>query len=57
MTLWSGVKAGLDRLWQMSAFTVRKALSRVTEERHSQVGQAYLLHPRCCRTEQHWESR
>ena len=57
MTLWSRAKAGLVRLWQVSALTLREALSRVAEERHNQVGKAYLLHPRCCRTEQHWESR
>ena len=56
MTLWSRAKAGLVRLWQMSALTVRQGLSRVAEERRNQVGHAYLLHPRCCRTEQYWES-
>jgi hypothetical protein len=56
MTLWSRAKAGLVRLWQMSALTVRQALSQVNDERHKQVGEAYLLHPRCCRTEQNWES-
>ena len=56
MTLWSRAKAGLVRLWQMSALTVREGLSRVAEERCNQVGHAYLLHPRCCRTEQNWES-
>jgi hypothetical protein len=57
MTLWSRAKAGLVRLWQISALTLREALSRVADERHNQVSEAYLLHPRCCRTEQHWESR
>ena len=57
MTLWSRAKAELVRLWQMSALTVRQALSQVNDERHEQVGEAYLLHPRCCRTDQNWESR
>jgi hypothetical protein len=38
-------------LWRMSALRVQKVLSRVTKGRRNQVGQAYLLHPRCCRTE------
>jgi hypothetical protein len=56
MTLWSRAKAGLVRLWQMAALTGRQALSQINDERHDQVGEAYLLHPRCCRTEQNWES-
>lgn len=50
MTLWSGVKAGLVRIWQLSALRVRKALARVTEWRYND--EAYLLRPRCCRNEQ-----
>ena len=56
MTLWSRAKAGLVRLWQMSALTVRQAFSQVNDEHHNQVGEACLLRPRCCRTEQNWES-
>jgi hypothetical protein len=56
MTLWSRAKAGLVRLWQMAALTGRHALSQINDERRDQVGEAYLLHPRCCRTEQNWES-
>ena len=55
MTLCSSA-AGLVRLWQMSALSVRKVLSRVSEGRRDHAGQSYLLHPRCCRTEQNWES-
>ena len=55
MTLWSRATAGLVRLWRTSALRIRNVLSRVTEGRRNQIGQAYLLHPRCCRTEQHQE--
>jgi hypothetical protein len=57
MTLWRSAKAGLVRLRQTLALRVRKVLSRVIEGRCNQVGHAYLLHPRCYRTEQYWESR
>jgi hypothetical protein len=57
MTLWSRANAGLVRLWRTSAPRIRNVLSRVTEGRRNQIGQAYLLRPRCCRTEQHWESQ
>ena len=56
MTRWSRAKAGLVRLWQMAVLTGRQALSQINDERRDQVGEAYLLHPRCCRTEQNWES-
>jgi hypothetical protein len=52
MTLWYRAKAGLVRHWRMSALRVKNVLSRVTKGRRNQVGQAYLLHPRCCRTDQ-----
>jgi hypothetical protein len=55
MTLWSRANAGLVRLWRTLALRIRNVLSRVTEGRRNQIGQAYLLHPRCCRTEQHQE--
>ena len=51
MTLWCRAKAGLVQRWRMSALRVNNVLSRVTKGRRNQVGQAYLLHPRCCRTE------
>ena len=56
MTLWVNANAGLVRLWKTSALIVRQALVWVTDERRNQVGQSDLLHPRCCRTEQYWES-
>jgi hypothetical protein len=57
MTLWSNAKAGLVRLWKRSALMVGQLLVRITAEPRNQVGQSDLLHPRCCRTEQHWESQ
>jgi hypothetical protein len=57
MTLCCSAKAGVVWLWEISALRVRKVLSRMTEGRRNQVGHAYLLQPRCCRTEQYWESR
>jgi hypothetical protein len=57
MTLWSNAKAGLVRLWKTSALIVRQALVWVTDERRNQVAQSDLLHPRCCRAEQYWESQ
>ena len=57
MTLWCSAKAGVVWLWEISALRVRKVLSRMTEGRRNQVGHAYLLQPRCCHTEQYWESR
>jgi hypothetical protein len=51
MTLWCRAKAGLVQRWRMSALRVNNVLSRVTKGRRNQVGQASLLHPRCCRTE------
>jgi hypothetical protein len=57
VTLWINAKAGLVRLWKTSALIVRQALVWVTDERRNQVGQSDLLHPRCCRTEQYWESQ
>jgi hypothetical protein len=56
MTLWSDAKAGLVRLWTTPALMVRQALVRVTDERRNHVGQSDLLHPRCCRTDQYWDS-
>ena len=57
MTLWCRAKPGLVRRWRMSALRVKNVLSRVTKGRRNQVGQAYLLHPRCFRTEQYWGSQ
>jgi hypothetical protein len=57
MTLWSNVKAGLVWLWTTSALIVRQALIWVTDDHRNRVGQSDLLHPRCCRTEQYWESQ
>jgi hypothetical protein len=53
MTMWSNAKAGLVRLWKTSTLMVRQVLVQVPDERRNQVGQSDLLHPRCCRTEQH----
>ena len=57
MTLWSNAKNGLVRLWRRSALMVGQSLVRITDEPRNQVGQSDLLHPRCCRTEQYWESQ
>jgi hypothetical protein len=57
MTFWTNAKAGLVRLWTTSALIVRQALVWVIDDRRNQVGQCDLLHPRCCRTEQYWESQ
>jgi len=55
MTMRSKARAGLVRLWsQLLRF--REVLARLTWERRNDVGDAYPLHPRCCRTEQHQES-
>jgi hypothetical protein len=52
MTLWCTAKPGLVRRWRMSALRVKNVLLRVTKGRRNQFGQGYLLHPRCCRTDQ-----
>jgi hypothetical protein len=57
MTLWSSANAGLIWLWKMSALRVGEVLARLPEGRRNDGGQAYLLHPRCCRTEQLKESQ
>jgi hypothetical protein len=56
MTWRSKGRTGLVRFWKTSALRFREVLARLTEERRNDVGEAYLLHPRCCRTEQHQES-
>jgi hypothetical protein len=57
MTLGRNAKAGLVRLWKRSALLVGQLVVRITDEPRNQVGQSDLLHPRCCRTEQYWESQ
>jgi hypothetical protein len=57
MTLWSNAKAGLARLWKRYALMLGQFLVRITDEPRNQVEQSDLLHPRCCRTEQYWESQ
>jgi hypothetical protein len=57
MTLWINAKAGLVWLWKTSALMVRQMPVWVTDERRNQVGHSDLLHPRCCRAEQNWESQ
>ena len=57
VTFWINANAGLVRLWKASGLIVRQALVWVTRERRNQVGQSDLLHPRCCSTEQYWESQ
>jgi hypothetical protein len=52
MTLSCMAKPGLVRRWRMSALRIKNVMSRITKGCRNQVGQAYLLHPRCCRTEQ-----
>ena len=56
MTMRRKARAGLVRFWKMSVLGFREVLARLTEERRNDVGEAYLLRPRCCRTEQHQES-
>ena len=57
MTLGRNAKTGLVRLWKRSALLVGQLVVRITDEPRNQVGQSDLLHPRCCRTEQYWESQ
>ena len=56
MTMRSKARAGLVRFWKTSALRFREVLARLTEDRRNDVGDAYPLHPRRCRTEQHQES-
>jgi hypothetical protein len=51
MTLWKSVTAQFVRASQRAALGVRQTLKWVVEARCNQVGNAHLLHPRCCRTE------
>ena len=56
MTMRRKARAGLVRFWKTSALGFGEMLARLTEELRNDVWEAYLLHPRCCRTEQHQES-
>jgi hypothetical protein len=49
MTLWKGC---IFRLWQWAALALQRALGWVTEGLSNQVGEPYLLRPRCCHNEQ-----
>jgi len=51
MITWNRAKTILVQLWRGSARRVRNALTCVSEGRGNEVGQEYLLRPRCCRTQ------
>lgn len=55
MTLWSSAKVGLSRLWKILAMSLRYSLAKATGEHRNWKIEAYLLHPRCCRTENYFE--
>jgi len=54
MTLWSRAKLGLSRLCKISTLAVRYVLARRTGGHRNQDADAYLLRPRCCRTERYF---
>ena len=55
MRLWSGGKARLSQLCKISAKALRYVLARPTRGHLNWDMEAYLLHPRCCRTEYYFE--
>jgi hypothetical protein len=55
MTLWIGTKFGLSPLWSLAAKAFRHMLVRPIRGRRNRDMEAYLLHPRCCRTEHYFE--
>ena len=55
MTLLSSAKVGLSFVWEVSAMALRYVLARPTGGPRDWGAEAYLLHPRCCRTEHYFK--
>ena len=54
MTMSSIAKTGLVQLWQVPMIAIRYALAKPTGRQRNQVEEAYLLRPRCCRSQHYF---